>query len=310
MRLLIFLFLALTTIPLYSAKDSTQLFSTSYGDPGRPAIIFLHGGPGYNSYSFELTTAQQLADSGFFVIIYDRRGCGRSASALNPQYTFEQATADLDSIYLRYFINRATLLCHNFGGLIGLKYAEYYSYKVDRLILNNVPVNYMLVDNDIRDIMLKEAEDSQSYADNIATTLKQDSLSLIYHRAVFGQYFGLGYYYPPSPSEECRHSYSFLQKNKDPLLTRTDEGEVRGFYNREAFNNRDFSNSFKVAKSNEVKIFGIYGDGDVMFGELHRQKLRDLIGENNMVIIPDARYNTFLEQKTLYLNTVIEMMKK
>jgi hypothetical protein len=32
------------------------------------------GGPGYNCAGFEVSTAQELANNGFYVIVYDRRG--------------------------------------------------------------------------------------------------------------------------------------------------------------------------------------------------------------------------------------------
>jgi hypothetical protein len=31
------------------------------------------GGPGYNCGGFEVSTAQELANNGFYVIVYDRR---------------------------------------------------------------------------------------------------------------------------------------------------------------------------------------------------------------------------------------------
>ncbi len=43
----------------------------------RPCF-FLHGDPGYNYASFEISTAPLLAEQGYYVIAYDRRGEGRS----------------------------------------------------------------------------------------------------------------------------------------------------------------------------------------------------------------------------------------
>ncbi|WP_439557279.1 alpha/beta fold hydrolase, partial [Dyadobacter sp.] len=57
---------------------SQHLYSRSFGSQSNHPIILLHGGPGSSSVYFEATTAQSLADRGFFVIVYDRRGEGRS----------------------------------------------------------------------------------------------------------------------------------------------------------------------------------------------------------------------------------------
>ena len=47
---------------------------------------------------FEGTTAQKLADLGFYVIAYDRRGEGRSADP-NATFTYNEAFQDLNAIY-------------------------------------------------------------------------------------------------------------------------------------------------------------------------------------------------------------------
>ena len=62
------------------------LYTHAFGSSKNPAIIFLHGGPGYNCAAFEISTAKRLSDSGYFVIVYDMRGCARS-SGTNAEYT-------------------------------------------------------------------------------------------------------------------------------------------------------------------------------------------------------------------------------
>jgi proline iminopeptidase len=47
-----------------------DLYSKAYGNPKNPPVIFIHGGPGGNATLFEGTTAQKLADKGFYVIVY------------------------------------------------------------------------------------------------------------------------------------------------------------------------------------------------------------------------------------------------
>jgi proline iminopeptidase len=47
---------------------------------------------------FEATTAQPLADKGFYVIVYDRRGEGRSLDS-TATFTYREAITDLNEIY-------------------------------------------------------------------------------------------------------------------------------------------------------------------------------------------------------------------
>jgi hypothetical protein len=44
-----------------------EIYFEECGNPDGIPVVFLHGGPGYNCVNFEATTAQQLADKGFFV---------------------------------------------------------------------------------------------------------------------------------------------------------------------------------------------------------------------------------------------------
>lgn len=126
----------LTLILLFSISITyAQLpYTKVFGDSTSKPLIFLHGGPGSNAGSFELTTAQEIADMGYFVILYDRRGEGRSAD-LKAKYTFRQTFDDLNDLYKRFGIKRATLIGYSFGGLLATLYAEKYSDKVSSLVL-------------------------------------------------------------------------------------------------------------------------------------------------------------------------------
>ncbi len=46
------------------------------GAPGQPPVLFLHGGPGYNSYSFSKLAGVRLEKHARMVYL-DQRGCGR-----------------------------------------------------------------------------------------------------------------------------------------------------------------------------------------------------------------------------------------
>ena len=58
----------------------------------------LHGGPGHNSYDFEATTAKNLSNLGYFVIVYDQRGQGRSQTAAVMDYNYKTYSDDLKSL--------------------------------------------------------------------------------------------------------------------------------------------------------------------------------------------------------------------
>lgn len=95
-KIYLFLFYILTSLTI-NAQTNT-IYSKSYGKSENPAIIFIHGGKRGNSTLFEGTTAEKLAEKGFYVIIYDRRrGEGRSIDT-NATFTFQEAIDDLNNL--------------------------------------------------------------------------------------------------------------------------------------------------------------------------------------------------------------------
>lgn len=110
-----------------------------------PPLVFLHGGPGYNSYSFEqLFGAEHL--TGRRAVYLDQRGCGRSA----PLEDTEQGdTLDLDILVddleaLRAHLNLDSIvpLGHGFGALIALEYARRFPQRTARVITVNPWVHF------------------------------------------------------------------------------------------------------------------------------------------------------------------------
>ena len=82
---------------------SQNLYSKDYGNKKNPAIIFIHGVPRGNSTLFESTTAENLSKLGFYVIVYDRRGEGRSIDKF-AKFTFKESNEDLLYILKKYKI--------------------------------------------------------------------------------------------------------------------------------------------------------------------------------------------------------------
>ena len=112
----------------------------TYGNPAKPALLYIHGGPRGNSTLFEGTTAQTLADRGFYVIVYDRRGEGRSADSA-ASFTFDEAFTDLNALLNSLKLSKVNLLGHSFGGIVASLYSEKHPEKIQRLFLIGALVN-------------------------------------------------------------------------------------------------------------------------------------------------------------------------
>jgi len=87
------------TLPALTLDD-TRLHLTTHGREGDPVVIVLHGGPGGDHRSLEPMVT--LADSGFFVVLFDQRGAGLSRRHACETLTADRYLADLEAIVDRF----------------------------------------------------------------------------------------------------------------------------------------------------------------------------------------------------------------
>ncbi len=97
-------------------------------------LVFLHGGPGGSSFQFEQTAAKRLAQE-FTVVVYDQRGCGRTQSPEDDDYSIESLTQDLEGLRQELGSDKLVLLGSSFGGEIAMSYALRYPDHVRFLLL-------------------------------------------------------------------------------------------------------------------------------------------------------------------------------
>jgi proline iminopeptidase len=91
----------------------------------RAPVLFLHGGPGYNSYSFARLMGTRLEKTRRMVYL-DQRGCGRSERPWDGRYSLDVLVADLEALRQELDVERWVLLGHSFGGTLALEYAVRY----------------------------------------------------------------------------------------------------------------------------------------------------------------------------------------
>ncbi len=286
---------------------SQTIYSKAFGNPGDKAIIYLHGGPGYNSVGFEVITAQKLANNGFYVIIYDRRGEGRSIDK-NAKFNFTETFDDLNSIYKIYSIRKATLVGHSFGGIIATLYTEKYPDKTNSLILVGVPIS-------LQESLLTIIESSkniyQSKKDSInlhyiSVLENMDKHSIEYSSYCFAHAMQNGFYYPKTPSEEAKANYSKFKT--DTLLLKYSSqmtyGAPRGFWKNEKYTSINMTSTMKSLIKSNIHIFGLYGKEDGLFSKKQITNLENLIGKNNLMYLGNCSHNVFLDQEKHFINAM------
>jgi pimeloyl-ACP methyl ester carboxylesterase len=98
-------------MPYVTTADHTQLYYKDWGR-GRP-VVLLHGWP-LSADSWD-DQAFALADAGYRVIAYDRRGFGRSSQPWNG-YDYDTLTDDLRAVLKECQVSEGTLIGFSMGG--------------------------------------------------------------------------------------------------------------------------------------------------------------------------------------------------
>ena len=104
------------------AGDGTSL-RIHYVDEGprlAPIVLLLHGEPSW-CFSFRKVIRILLA-AGLRVVAPDLVGCGRSDKPAAPEdYTYQRLVDWMQAVLDALSLSPVTLLCHDWGGLIGLR---------------------------------------------------------------------------------------------------------------------------------------------------------------------------------------------
>jgi len=101
--------------------QSVPLYWCSYGEPGAPRVLVVHGGPGAH-HDYLLPQMLTLADR-FELFFYDQRGGGRSRSDDRGPITWRTHVADLDRVIGELHIEPLNIVGYSWGALLSALYA-------------------------------------------------------------------------------------------------------------------------------------------------------------------------------------------
>jgi proline iminopeptidase len=303
-----FIFVCCLSLSAYSQ----HLYIKTFGKRTAPALVFLHGGPGYNSANFEATTAQKLADRGFFVIVYDRRGEGRSQDP-KALFTFQQSFDDLLAIYKQYGLAKAHLLGHSFGGVVAVLFAEKYPQNIASLVLVGAPVDlqesFKTIITAVKEIYQQKGD--QSNLAYIAALEKMDKSSLEYSSYSLLHAMQNGFYTPKKPGEEAKQIYASFRT--DSLLrqyaSQMSYQAPQGFWKNEQYTSLNLQENLKQLQVKNIKIRALYGKDDGLYSVAQVAALQKLLGEDNLKYLDDCSHNVFIDQQSQFLDFVEKWAK-
>ncbi|WP_118974757.1 alpha/beta fold hydrolase [Taibaiella koreensis] len=302
MKTIVTLFLLLFTVPSAMAK---QLYSKAYGNPKDKPVIFLHGGPGGNATLFEASTAAQLAGSGFYVIVYDRRGEGRSADPA-ATFTYQEAFKDLNSIYHQYGLRQAALIGHSFGGLVATLYTQQYPDKVSKLVLAGALFSQQETYDEIQRVVKSKARHNSDTATLLRLTevAAMDHQSAAYRKGCYDLAGKAGLFDMPQPTEASRtlrQAYEagpFFKQN-----IRNSNAPIM-FFKNEILRNIDTKPLLKEIKQKGVPLYAVYGKQDGIFSIRQLSDMKEIVGPDAFCLIDNCSHYLFVDQQKNFLRYI------
>ena len=257
------------------------------------------------------TTAQQLADRGFFVIVYDRRGEGRSKDQ-HAKMNFEEAFADLSRIYQKYNLTKANLIGFSFGGLIATQYAQLYPDRVKALLLCSALIAQQQSYNTILSATkaIYEQKKDTNNLNQLVAIQHLDTNSLLYRTLVFKHASVNGFFTLQEPNELARRLYNTYQT--DTLITHYEKNgqAVARFWQNELNHNIDVTPILRSLRQANMPIYALYGQQDGLYSPGQIAELRSVIGDTRVNYLNDCSHTVFIDQQTLFLSTVSSWLAK
>jgi len=103
--------------------------------PNGKTIVLLHGKNFCGAYWD--STAADLSNNGYRVIIPDQIGFGKSAKPAHFQYSFQQLAQNTKTLLDSLQISKTAILGHSMGGMLATRFALMYPQVTEKLILEN-----------------------------------------------------------------------------------------------------------------------------------------------------------------------------
>ncbi len=174
-------------MPYLQTKDKSALYYYDWGTPAGTPVVLIHGWP-LTSASWEMN-ARVLADNGYRVIAYDRRGFGRSDWAAKG-YEYDTLASDLNDLLEALELRNATLVGFSMGGGEVARYLSTYGTgRVSKAVLVSSVTPYLLKTDDNPD-----GVDKKTF-DGIVENLEKDRPTFL--KAFGKQFYGVGLVHHP-----------------------------------------------------------------------------------------------------------------
>lgn len=125
-------------VAMFPVESQGQSLEMAYMDvkPTKPngrTVVLLHGKNFCGAYWG--ATAERLRGEGYRVVIPDQIGFCKSSKPRGYQYSFHQLAANTHALLASLGVDKATVVAHSMGGMVGARYALMFPQGVEKLVL-------------------------------------------------------------------------------------------------------------------------------------------------------------------------------
>jgi len=287
-----------------ASRSKYELYVKTFGDPQRPAIVFIHGGPGYNSVDFEVTTAQRIASLGFFVVTYDERGQGRSGHTTSDNYNYSTYADDLFAILKRFNIQAPILLASSHGGPIALNFEQRYPKVARAIVLQSAPIDFWQLQQDAYSNCAARYRAKKNTA--ALAEIDQSFRTLSERRANLAETTAANALLDEHIVMRCRLLQTRHPNVRELRLRKVieehpapmDTSSTAAFLKNENFIYRNYT---EIVRENRARIYGIYGDEDGLYTPKTLNEIKTLLGPNHFYLIRKASHGVYIDQPAEFL---------
>ncbi|WP_316820469.1 alpha/beta fold hydrolase [Pedobacter gandavensis] len=273
--------------------EKSNLYTRVVGNPDKPIIITLHGGPG--AFNVDHEFFRSVFEKDYLMVYFDQRGCGKSDEWKDKtMLTTAQFVRDLDHVvdYIKnkYPNKKINLIGSSWGGMYGFLYLIKHQEKINSFISNsgtaNIQHNTLALikhEKQLANELLKKTTDSTKTARYIQILKKLDTIEnsgfketffadMNSIRYIFPKELGFNVYWA-QPKKKARvdslfNDPEFYTRNKyTPELWEKSMAKFEyvneTFHGQEAYNNLNILNEIAVIKT---PILVIQGEFDYAIG--------------------------------------------
>ncbi|MED3647410.1 alpha/beta hydrolase [Halalkalibacterium halodurans] len=274
----------------FTTNDGLQLVYDRHGK-GAPCL-YLHGGPGYWSKSFQQCT-QRLLEEKLEMIYLDQRGCGRSDHCPNKNYSLQRLIDDVEQLRHRLGIDEWYVMGHSFGGILAVHYAHRFPDRTKGLILVNASLHML---DSLRHQLTKGAtilgRPEKEHTTNDLDLIMKDYLAMVQTLLKNDTYF----------------TFQFVDITQKKRMDEVDRDGLNSdvAFQRYVFSSLDYFQDFTPLTAKIMKpTLVIAGAYDHAIGPKHHQRFKF---EHSDVRVLKSAHHPYLEHPSEFQQAVLDFI--